>query len=160
MSTCKLEGLGRMKRGGALEKVLAGVAAFVVLFMAAGGRCGAVALKRTWIARRGEIFTLYMKIGGRPRWVVEQQPNRLQIDLLNVESTLPPDQFLHAPIGHLGTVRISTGPDSHLQVQIEVTGKCDYVIGRKHNQLLVSLAPAGLNQNLAYAFSLSHRDVP
>jgi N-acetylmuramoyl-L-alanine amidase len=159
MPAHEVDGLGRMKRRVAVENVLAGMAAFVVLFLGADGRCGAAVFKRTWIERRGEIFTLHVKIAGRPQWVVEQQPNRLQIDLLNVESNLPPDQFLHAPIGQLGAARISSAPNARLRIQIDVTGKCDYVIGRKSNQLLVSLAPAGLSQNLAYAFSSPHPDV-
>ncbi len=159
MPARKVEGPEGMKCGVALEKMLAAVAAFMILFVGTGGRCGAVAFQRTWIERRGEIFTVYVKISGRPRWVLEQQPNRLQIDLLNVESSLPPDQFLHAPIGPLGSVRIRAAQDARLRVQIDVTGKCDYVVGRKHNQLLVSLAPAGLNQNLGYAFSSPHREV-
>ncbi len=37
--------------------------------------------------------------------------------------------------------------------QISASGKCDFLVGRKHNQLMVSLAPAGANLNLAEAFT-------
>lgn len=146
-----------MKRAGAHEAALAAATMLIVL-LSIGSRCGAAVFKGTWIERHGEIFTLYVKVSGRPRWTVAQQPNRLQIDLLNVESGLPADQFLHAPIGHLGTARISSGPQAHLRIEIDVAAKCDYIMGRRHEQLVVSLAPSGLNQSLAYAFSTPHRD--
>ena len=145
-----------IKRVGRREPVLAGAVACVVLLLGSGGRSWATALKRTWVERHGEIFTLHVKISGRPQWLLDHQPNRLQIDLLNVKSSLPPDQFLQAAIGPLGAIRISPGPGQRMRIQIDVTGKCDYVIGRKHNELIVSLAPAGINQNLAYAFSSPH----
>ena len=145
-----------IKRVGRREPVLAGAVACVVLLLGTGGRSWATAFKRTWIERHGEIFTLHVKISGRPQWLLDHQPNRLQIDLLNVKSSLPPDQFLQAAIGPLGAIRISPGPGQRMRIQIDVTGKCDYVIGRKHNELIVSLAPAGINQNLAYAFSSPH----
>jgi len=150
-------GMGlEIKRVGRRELVLAGAVACVVLLLGTGGRSWATAFKRTWIERHGEIFTLHVKISGRPQWLLDHQPNRLQIDLLNVKSSLPPDQFLQAAIGPLGAIRIGSGPGQRMRIQIDVTGKCDYVIGRKHNELIVSLAPAGINENLAYAFSSPH----
>ncbi|MGO9058610.1 MAG: N-acetylmuramoyl-L-alanine amidase [Candidatus Binataceae bacterium] len=128
----------------------------MALLLGTGNRSWATAFKRTWIERHGEIFTLHVKISGRPQWLLEPQPNRLQIDLLNVKSSLPPDQFLQAPIGPLGTIRISPAPGQRMRIQIDVTGKCDYVVGRKRNELIVSLAPAGISQDLAYAFSSPH----
>jgi N-acetylmuramoyl-L-alanine amidase len=118
---------------------------------------GATVIRRTWIERRGEVFTIHVLLSGRPRWVLSQQDNRLLIDLIDTESDLPANQFLQAPLGALGMARISPAPDRQLRVQINVTGKCDYVVGRKRQDLIVSVAPSGANLNLADAFSSAPR---
>jgi hypothetical protein len=113
------------------------------LVMAAAGRCGAATIRRAWIEHRGRIYTIHLEVGGRPRWVLGQQDNRLLIDLLNTNSNLSAREFLHAAIGPLGAVRISGNPQRRLRIEIDAGARCDFLVGRKRNQLLVSLAPAG-----------------
>ena len=83
----------------------------------------------------------------------EPAVGQLQIDLLNTHSSWPSNQFLHAAIGPLGMVRIVGAGGGRVRMQIEVTGKCDYVVGRKHDQLIVGLARGGASVNLAEAFN-------
>ena len=116
--------------------LLAGLA-----IIAAADCCAAATVRRAWIEHRGRVYTIHLEVGGRPRWVLGQQDNRLQIDLLNTTSNLSSRQFLQAAIGPLGAVRISGAPQQRLRVEISASGKCDFLVGRKHNQLIVSLAP-------------------
>lgn len=136
--------------------VLDGVAALLlagIAIIAAADRCGAATVRRAWIEHRGMVYTIHLEVGGRPRWVLGQQDNRLQIDLLNTNSNLSSRQFLQAAIGPLGMVRISGAPNQRMRIEISASGKCDFLVGRKRNQLMVSLAPAGANLNLAEAFT-------
>ncbi len=135
---------------------LDGVAALLLAglaIIAAGQCCGAATVRRAWIERRGRVYTIHLEVSGRPRWVLGQQDNRLQIDLLNTNANLPSRQFLQAAIGPLGAVRISGAPQQRLRIEISASGKCDFLVGRKRNQLIVSLAPAGANRDLAQAFT-------
>ena len=113
----------------------------------------AAVIKSTWIETRGAVVTIHLRLSGRPRWILSQQTSRLQIDLLDTRASLAPNQFLHAAAGTLGTVMIIGTPDKGLRMQIDVTAKCDYVVGRLRNQLIVSLAPRAAGLNLADTFN-------
>ncbi len=140
---------------GVATMLLAGLA-----IIAAADCCAAATVRRAWIEHRGRVYTIHLEVGGRPRWVLGQQDNRLQIDLLNTTSNLSSRQFLQAAIGPLGAVRISGAPQQRLRVEISASGKCDFLVGRKRNQLIVSLAPAGSNADLAEAFTRGHAAPP
>ncbi len=141
-----------LAHGAALDAVVAILLAGMAI-IAAADRCGAATVRQAWIEHRGMVYTIHLEVGGRPRWVLGQQDNRLQIDLLNTNSNLSSRQFLQAAIGPLGVVRISGAPQQRLRIEISASGKCDFLVGRKRNQLMVSLAPAGANLDLAEAFS-------
>jgi len=115
-----------------------------------------MAIRRTWIERHGEVFIIHLRLSGRPRWVLSQQGSRLQIELLDARSSLAPNQFLHAALGALGNVRIVGAPRQRVRIEIEAVGKCDYLVGRQRDQLVVSLAAAGTPLNLADAFNSIH----
>ena len=112
-------------------------------------------IRGTWIERRGQVFTVHVRLSGRPRWTLSQQMGRLQLDLLDTRSNLEPSQFLHAAVGPLGTIRIVAAPQRRVRIQIDVTGQCDYVVGRRRDQLLVGLARRGA-VDLAAAFNSAH----
>src|SRR5690348_5983547 len=140
--------------------VLWRITAFLAFgLVVAAWRCGAATVGRAWIEHRGRIYTIHQEVGGRPRWVLGQQGSRLLIDLLNTNSKLSTREFLHAAIGPLGAVRISGIPQQRLRIEIDARARCDFLVGRQRNQLLVSLAPAGANLDLAAAFS-SRRAAP
>src|SRR5260370_40025901 len=98
----------RMDRSGKRKVASSGVSAALVLglVVAAAGRCAAVIVKRAWIEHRGAVYTIHLQMTGRPRWVLSQQANRLQIDLLNADSSLGSRAFRHAALGPLGSVTI------------------------------------------------------
>ena len=115
-------------------------------------------IRGTGVERRGEVFIIHLRLSGRPKWVLSQQFGQLQVDLLNTQANWPPNQFLHAAVGPLGIVRIVGAGGGRVRMQIDVTGKCDYVVGRSHDQLIVALARRGA-LNLADAFD-SARPAP
>jgi N-acetylmuramoyl-L-alanine amidase len=121
--------------------------------LAAPGRCRATTLRDAWVERRGDLFTIHLRISGRPRWVVSAQANRLVIDLPGTKSNLPSRQFLEARIGALGKVRISDASGERLRMEIDATRKCDYVVGRQRGQLIVRLGPSGTGHDLAQVFA-------
>jgi N-acetylmuramoyl-L-alanine amidase len=115
----------------------------------------AITIRRTWIERRGEVFTIHLRLSGRPRWTVSRDTGRLQIDLANARTGWPANQFLHSTVGSLGAVRIISGDEGTVRMQIDVTARCDFVVGRKHDDLIVILAPRGAGLNIAQAFGQS-----
>lgn len=131
---------------------LAVVTTVVILIAVVETAAGATIIRSTWIEHRGEVFTIHLRFSGRPRWTLSQQMGRLQVDLLDTRTSLAPNQFLHASAGPLGNVRIVGGSEGRVRMQIDVTTKCDYVVGRRGNQLIVSLAPRGAGLHLADAF--------
>jgi N-acetylmuramoyl-L-alanine amidase len=133
------------------------VCLFFLTLIASIRSAGAMVIRSTWVERRGEVFTIHLRLSGRPQWILSQQFGQLQIELLNTHSSWPPNQFLHAAVGPLGTVRIVSAPGGRVRMQIDVTGKCDYVVGRQHDQLIVSLARRGAALNIADAFTYAHR---
>jgi N-acetylmuramoyl-L-alanine amidase len=132
----------------------------VVILMALVEPAAAMTLRRAWIEQRNRVFIIHLRLSGRPRWIVSQQSGRLQIDLLETRSSWPPNQFLHAAVGPLATIRIASAPEGRVRMQIDVAGKCDYLVGRQHDQLIVSLAPAGAALNLADTFNSMHAAAP
>jgi N-acetylmuramoyl-L-alanine amidase len=120
--------------------------------MSAAPLAAAAVIRTTWIEHRGEVFTIHVRMSGRPRWQLSAQANQLLIDL-NADANWPSNQFLHAAVGPLGTVRLIAAPGGRVRMLIDVTGNCDYVVGRRHDQLIVSLARRGAAANLAEAFA-------
>jgi len=152
-----------MDKRGRRQVALSGVCLMLVLglvVVAATGRCAAATVKRAWIEHRGAVYSIHLQMTGRPRWVLSQQANRLQIDLLNANSNLGSRQYLQAGLGPLGSVRISAAEGQRMRVQIDSSAKCDYVVGRRSGQLIVSLAPAGADANLADALTPVRRAAP
>ncbi len=133
-----------------------------VLVAAAAGaapRSGAAnVLRRAWIEHRGAIFTVHIRLSGRPRWTLSQQASRLQIDLPDTLPNWPPDQFLHAPVGSLGSVRI-VGAGGSIRIEIDAAGS-DYVVGRQHDDLIIGLAPRGAGPRIAAVFSSRRNAAP
>jgi N-acetylmuramoyl-L-alanine amidase len=115
----------------------------------------AATIRNTWIERRGDVFAIHLLLSGRPHWQLSPQANHLQIDV-DAAATWPANQFLHAAVGPLGTVRILALPGGRVRMTIEAMGKCDYVVGRRHDQLIVGLARQGAAINLAEAFGNVH----
>jgi N-acetylmuramoyl-L-alanine amidase len=114
----------------------------------------ATMITSTWIERRGDVVTVHVRLNGRPRWVLSRQSNRLQIDLPGTRLNMAPNEFLHAAAGPLGSVRIAPAANQSVRIQIDVTTGCDYVVGRRRNQLIVGLAPRGAPAlHLADAFN-------
>src|SRR5215469_9855798 len=132
------------------------LAAVVILTAVVEPAAAAMAIRRSWIERRGAVFLIHLRLSARPRWILSQQGSRLQIDLLDTQSSLAPNQFLHAALGALGTVRITSGPQQRVRMEIDAAGKCDYLVGRQRDQLIVSLAAAGGGLNLADTFYSIH----
>jgi N-acetylmuramoyl-L-alanine amidase len=130
-----------------------------LLIAAAPRSSSAMVLRNSWIERRGEVFTIHLRLSGRPRWTLRQEAGRLQIDLANTRTSWSANDFLHAPVGSLGTVRIMSGADG-VVVEIAATATCDFVVGRKHDELIVSLAPRGAGLYIAQAFSYARAASP
>jgi N-acetylmuramoyl-L-alanine amidase len=118
----------------------------------------AAVIRTTWIEHRGEVYTIHVRLSGRPRWRLSAQANQLQIDL-DAGANWPSNQFLHAAAGPLGTVRLIAAPGGRVRMLIDVMGRCDYVVGRRHDQLIVSLARRGA-ANLAAAFASARSRKP
>ncbi len=109
-------------------------------------------IRSAWIQRRGDVFTIHLLLSARPHWQLRPRASRLEVDLLDAGANWPSNQFLHAAVGPLGTVQILPVPGGRVRITIEVSGRCDYIVGRRDNELIVGLARRGASINLADAF--------
>jgi N-acetylmuramoyl-L-alanine amidase len=127
--------------------------ALMLLWMAAGtGNGHAAVLKSVRQTPYGHGVILQFQISGRARWHIGHQGSELLIDLPRTRADLPVRPLFGAertPVSAVRTVATASGS----QIEIEVSGRCDYIAASRGNQLLIGIQPAGAGTDFRTAFA-------
>ena len=114
------------------------------------------------IERNGPRFELHFEFSGAvPRPSLSAHGNQLWIGLPSTRIAIPPRPLFGyevAPIKSVRAIDALTGAGNS-RIVVEVTGKADYAVARLSREIVVRIAPAGADPNIA-APIVMHHDAP
>lgn len=114
------------------------------------------------MGRRGPTFELHFGIDGAvPRLELSAHGNQLWIDLARTRVAIPPRPLFGYEVTPISSVRvIGAGADAaRSRIVVEVIGKADYAVARLPHEIVLRIAPAGADPNIA-APIVVHNDAP
>ncbi len=142
------------------------------LAVAAIAQCGAISpalamlsppvLRSARIERRGPTFEVHFGFDGAvPRLNLSAHGDQLWIDLARTHVAIPPRPLFGYEVMPISSVRvIGAGPDAaRSRIVVEVVGKADYAAVRLPHEIVLRVAPAGADANIA-APIVVHNDAP
>jgi N-acetylmuramoyl-L-alanine amidase len=114
------------------------------------------------IERRGPTFELHFGFDGAvPRLDLSAHGTQLWIDLARAHVAIPPRPLFGQESAPISSVRvIGTGPDAgRSRIVVDVIGKADYAVARLPHEIVLRIATAGADPNIA-APIVVHWDAP
>ena len=114
------------------------------------------------IERNGPRFELHFEFNGAvPRLNLSAHGNQLWIDLPFTRVAIPPRPLFGYEVAPIKSVRAidAQNGSGKSQIVVEVIGKADYAVARLPREIVLRIAPAGADPNIA-APIVVHHDAP
>ena len=112
------------------------------------------------IERRGPRFELHFEFSGAvPRLNLSAHGNQLWIELPFTRVAIPPRPLFGYEVAPIKSVRAIDAGVGKSRIVVEVIGKADYAVARLPNEIVLRIAAAGADPNIA-APIVVHRDAP
>jgi N-acetylmuramoyl-L-alanine amidase len=112
------------------------------------------------IERRGPRFELHFEFSGAvPRLNLSAHGNQLWIDLPFTRVAIPPRPLFGYEVAPIKSVRAIDAGAGKSRIVVEVIGKADYAVARLPNEIVLRIASAGADPNIA-APIVVHHDAP
>ena len=114
------------------------------------------------IERRGPTFELHFEFNGAvPRLNLSAHGNQLWIELPSTRVAIPPRPLFGYEVAPIKSVRAidAQNGSGRSQIVVEVIGKADYAVARLPREIVLRIAAAGADPNIA-APIVVHHDTP
>jgi N-acetylmuramoyl-L-alanine amidase len=112
------------------------------------------------IQRQGTTLELHFRFrGAAPRLRLSAHGSELWIDLGRTQIEIPPRPLFGYETPPIESVRAIDAGDGNTRIVVGVEGKADYAIAKVKQEIVLRVAPAGSNPNIA-APILIHEDAP
>src|SRR4029077_734279 len=111
------------------------------------------------IERRGPTFELHFEFNGAvPRLNLSAHGNQLWIDLPSTRVAIPPRPLFGYEVAPIKSVRAidAQNGSGKSQIVVEVIGKADYAVARLPREIVLRIAAAGADPNIAAPIVVHH----
>ena len=139
-------------------------AAAVASILMASGASGAVAtgvpvLQSASIRSHGHAVEMHFDfVEVAPRWTLTAHGSELWLDFDRMQIGVPVRPFYGSEVAPVAAVRVVDRGNGRARIAVEVSGRTDYAVGRLPHEIVLRVAYAGAEPNLAAPILVRNED--